>query len=185
MRFPLLLTMAVAVFCGGGIQGSDKIMYPAARRSQQTDLLHGVQVEDPYRWLEDTDSPETKAWIGAENTLTEGYLGQIPARQLIERRLTELWHFERYAASGPGRNAGFFKAGNRYFYLRNDGLQNQFALLPCHPQGRPVLWIEYAIERWYRCASRPGTLRQPRWEDASLRDFTLGLGLAGVAGARY
>ena len=104
--------------------------YPPARRSDQADVSHGVRVEDPYRWLEDADSPETKAWVASENALTEQYLAQIPARERIRKRLTELWNFERYA--------GFFKAGGRYFYLRNDGLQNQNVLyaLPS-VDGRP------------------------------------------------
>ena len=87
-----------------------QMSYPPARRSDQADVYHGVRIEDPYRWLEDADSPETKAWVGAENALTEKYLSQIPARERIRRRLTELWNFERYA--------GFFKEGQRYFYLR-------------------------------------------------------------------
>src|ERR1700704_2296804 len=94
--------------------------YPPARRSDQADTLHGVRVSDPYRWLEDADSAETRAWVTAENALTEQYLSQIPARERIKRRLTELWNFERYAS--------FFKESNRYFLLRNDGLQNQNVL---------------------------------------------------------
>jgi prolyl oligopeptidase len=97
-----------------------KMAYPPARRSDQADVLHGARVEDPYRWLEDADSAETRSWVTAENALTEQYLSQIPARERIKRRLTELWNFERYA--------GFFKESNRYFLLRNDGLQNQNVL---------------------------------------------------------
>ena len=108
--------------------------YPPARRSDQADVLHGVRVEDPYRWLEDADSAETRAWVTAENALTEQYLSQIPARDRIKRRLTELWNFERYA--------GFFKESNRYFLLRNDGLQNQnvlYTLPSLHGKERVLL----------------------------------------------
>src|SRR5690242_13928716 len=110
--------VAAAALLASGIAAVDKKMsYPHARRSDQADVLHGVRVADPYRWLEDPDSPETRAWVAAENKLTGDYLAAIPAKKKIEKRLTELWNFERYGS--------FFKAGGRYFYSRNDGLQNQ------------------------------------------------------------
>src|SRR5262249_45431106 len=117
----LMSSFAAAVLCGNWLAAADtKMTYPPARRSDQADSYHGVRIEDPYRWLEDADSTETKAWVTAENDLTNTYLRQIPGRQGILRRLTELWNFERYST--------FFRAGGRYFYLRNDGLQNQNVL---------------------------------------------------------
>src|SRR5438445_11823020 len=110
-----------AVLVGNGLEaGNNNMTYPPARRSDQADVYHGVRVADPYRWLEDADSSETKDWVTAENALTEKYLAQIPGREQIRRRLTQLWNFERYA--------GLFKEGGRYFLLRNDGLQNQNVL---------------------------------------------------------
>jgi prolyl oligopeptidase len=94
--------------------------YPAARASGQVDDYHGTPVADPYRWLEDTDSPETRAWIEAENRLTFDFLGRIPERGEIRRRLAELWDYPKCWA--PVRR------GDRYFQLRNTGLQNQDAL---------------------------------------------------------
>jgi prolyl oligopeptidase len=94
--------------------------YPQARRSEQADDYHGTVVADPYRWLEDPDSPETRAWVEAENALTFGFLEQIPARAAIQKRLTRLWDFERYGTPSL--------QGGRYFYGRNDGLQNQGVL---------------------------------------------------------
>ncbi len=91
--------------------------YPPARKSDQTDLYHGVKVADPYRWLEDLDSEETKAWVEAENKLTFNYLNEIPARAKIRERLTKLWNYERFGTP--------FHDGGRYFYSRNSGLQNQ------------------------------------------------------------
>ena len=91
--------------------------YPPARKSEQTDDYHGVKVADPYRWLEDLDSEETRAWVEAENKLTFSYLNEIPAREKIKQRLTKLWNYERYGVP--------FKEGNNYFYSRNSGLQNQ------------------------------------------------------------
>jgi prolyl oligopeptidase len=91
--------------------------YPPARKSDQMDDYHGVKVADPYRWLEDLDSEETRAWVEAENKLTFGYLSEIPARDKIKQRLTKLWNYERYGVP--------FKEGNNYFYSHNSGLQNQ------------------------------------------------------------
>ncbi len=98
----------------------DRLPYPEARRSDQSDDYHGVKVADPYRWLEDPDSPETRAWIEEENKLTFSYLEQIPQRDWIRERLTKLWNYEKYGV--PEQHGG------RYFYTRNDGLQNQAVL---------------------------------------------------------
>ena len=94
--------------------------YPPARKSDQVDDYHGVKVADPYRWLEDLDSEETHAWVEAENKLTFSFLNAIPQRAAIRERLTRLWNYEKYGAP--------FKEGNRYFYTRNSGLQNQSVL---------------------------------------------------------
>ena len=96
------------------------LQYPAARKSDVVDDYHGTRVADPYRWLEDPDSPESRAWIEAQNRLTAAYLAEIPARATIRERLTKLWNYPKYGA--PFRKAG------RYFFLKNDGLQNQSVL---------------------------------------------------------
>ncbi|MFQ6610009.1 MAG: prolyl oligopeptidase family protein [Fidelibacterota bacterium] len=94
--------------------------YPAAPRSDQVDDFHGTAVVDPYRPLEDLDAPETKQWVDAQNVLTESYLKQIPYREKIRSRLTELWDHPR--SSLP------FKRAGRYFQYKNSGLQNQSIL---------------------------------------------------------
>ena len=103
----------------GGATAS-KFSYPVARKSDQIDDYHGTKVADPYRWLEDADSAETRAWVQAENKITFGYLEQIPFRQAIKDRMTKLWNYERYTVP--------FKEGGRYFFTRNNGLQNQNVL---------------------------------------------------------
>jgi prolyl oligopeptidase len=95
-------------------------MFPATRQIDHVDDYHGTKVADPYRWLEDLDSPETRAWVESQNAVTFAYLTRIPAREQIRRRLTELWNFERFTLP--------VKRGGRYFYTRNDGLQNQNAV---------------------------------------------------------
>jgi prolyl oligopeptidase len=95
-------------------------VYPAAKKVGQLDDYHGTKVADPYRWLEDLDTADTKAWVEAQNRLTNAYLAEIPARKRIKERLTKLWNFERYGIP--------FREGDRYFYMKNDGLQNQYVL---------------------------------------------------------
>lgn len=94
--------------------------YPVTRAGDQVDDYHGVRVADPYRWLEDLDSAETAEWVQAQNELTSRYLDQLPERDAIRARLTELWDFERFGVP--------FRRGERVFYMRNDGLQNQAVL---------------------------------------------------------
>ena len=94
--------------------------YPTAPRGTQVDVYHGVSVADPYRWLEDMNSPQTAAWVKAENELTFGYLAGIPERAAIRSRLEQLWNYAKFSAP--------VKAGSRYFYTQNSGLQNQAVL---------------------------------------------------------
>jgi prolyl oligopeptidase len=115
----LILVFAVAVIAGGPENVS--LNYPKAKTVDQTDDYHGVKVADPYRWLEDTDSEDTRAWVEAENKLTFGYLEQIPYRSAIRERLTKLWNFERFTAPE--------QRGGHYFFEHNNGLQNQNVLL--------------------------------------------------------
>ncbi|MGB3208515.1 MAG: prolyl oligopeptidase family serine peptidase [Crinalium sp.] len=96
------------------------ITYPTSQTVNQVDDYHGTKVSDPYRWLEDVDSQETKAWVEAQNQVTFDYLNQITARSQIKQRLTQLWDYEKFSVP--------FKEGDRYFYFKNDGLQNQSVL---------------------------------------------------------
>ena len=94
--------------------------YPDFQRQNVVDQIQGVPVPDPYRWLEDDHSPQTEAWVTAQNELTFKYLARIPARPRIFDRMTELWNYEKYSIP--------FGWGGRYFFTRNDGLQNQAVL---------------------------------------------------------
>ncbi|NES83417.1 MAG: S9 family peptidase [Moorea sp. SIO2B7] len=99
---------------------SQPLNYPKSRKADQVDDYHGTLVADPYRWLEDPDSEETKAWVEAQNQVTFGYLSEIPTRETLKQRITKLWNYEKYSTP--------FKKGDRYFYFKNDGLQNQSVL---------------------------------------------------------
>ncbi|MBW4569072.1 MAG: prolyl oligopeptidase family protein [Tolypothrix carrinoi HA7290-LM1] len=96
------------------------LTYPSSPYSDRVDDYHGTTVTDPYRFLEDPDSEETKAWVEAQNKVTFGYLNEIPAREKIKQRLTKLWDYEKYSIP--------FQEGENYFYFKNDGLQNQSVL---------------------------------------------------------
>ena len=95
--------------------------YPKPRRADQVDDFHGTKVADPYRWMEDTASKDTQAWVEAQNKLTNSYLATISERDQIRNRLTEIWNYERYSA--PSKITDGF-----YIYSKNDGLQNQNVL---------------------------------------------------------
>ncbi|MEC4984892.1 MAG: prolyl oligopeptidase family serine peptidase [Oscillatoria sp. PMC 1068.18] len=96
------------------------IVYPESQKVDQVDNYHGIEVKDPYRWLENPDSEETKTWVEAQNQVTFGYLGKITAREKIQQRITQLWNYEKFGIP--------FQEGSRYFYFKNDGLQNQSVL---------------------------------------------------------
>ncbi|MGH9818742.1 MAG: S9 family peptidase, partial [Pyrinomonadaceae bacterium] len=113
--------LAISVLFAAGVYAQSSFDYPKARRGDQVDDYNGTKVADPYRWMEQTDSAETKAWIEAENKLTNGYLSTIPQRQKLKDRLTELINYERYSA--PSKITDNF-----YIYSKNDGLQNQSVL---------------------------------------------------------
>ena len=98
-------------------KAAEKISYPVTKKADQVDDYFGTKVADPYRWLEDDNAADVKEWVQAENAVTFGYLGKIPFRDKIKARLTEIFNYPRY--SSP------FRAGEYYFFYKNDGLQNQ------------------------------------------------------------
>jgi len=112
--------LLTGMFTSAAPAGAQTLQYPAARKSDVVDDYHGTRVPDPYRWLEDPDSPESRAWIEAQNRLTAAYLAEIPARRAIRERLTKLWNYPKYGTP--------FRKGRRYFFFKNDGLQNQSVL---------------------------------------------------------
>ena len=91
--------------------------YPETRKGNTVDTYFGTKVEDPFRWLEDDRSAETEAWVKAQNKVTFGYLEQIPFREELKNRLTELWNYEKISAP--------WKEGDWIYFSKNDGLQNQ------------------------------------------------------------
>ncbi len=116
-----------------------RLTYPSTATGPVVDDYHGTLVRDPYRWLEDVDAPATRNWIEAQNRLTFSYLERIPQRETIQRRLTALWNSPRYSVP--------FRKAERYFYLKNDGLQNH-----------AVLYVQDSLEGEPRVLLDPNTL---------------------------
>jgi prolyl oligopeptidase len=122
MKKQIVLSLfAVSLFaCKPEKQAAEKITlmkYPNTKKDSTTDNYFGNKIADPYRWLENDTSAETKAWVNAENKITQNYLEQIPYRADIKKRLTDLWNYPKESAP--------FKVGEYYFFTKNDGLQNQ------------------------------------------------------------
>jgi len=115
MRNKLFLFVLVFSFVGFA-----QIKYPETKKVSVVDDYHGVKVADPYRWLEDDNSEETKAWVNEQNRVTFDYLDKIPFRNKIKERFTEILNYPKYGAP--------FKAGEKYYFFKNDGLQNQSVL---------------------------------------------------------
>lgn len=121
-RSALLLALSALLFSTVPAQnGGAKLNYPKPKKVNQVDDYHGTKVSDPFRWMEDSKSPELQAWIEQQNALTDAYLASIPERDKIKARLTELWNYERYSAPAKVRDG-------MYIYSKNDGLQNQSVL---------------------------------------------------------
>ncbi len=115
MRLTTLLTAAVTMTATSAF--ADNIQYPVTRKSDQVDTYHGTTIADPYRWLEDDNSAETKAWVKVQNEVTEKLLLAMPQRVPTRKLYTDLYNFEKFGIP--------FQEGGRYFYSRNDGLQQQ------------------------------------------------------------
>jgi prolyl oligopeptidase len=116
--FRATLLLALLLFAAAGYAAdSGTLSYPVAARGAQVDDYHGISVADPYRWLEDIDSPASTRWVAAEGSLSRRFLDSIAGRESMTRRLKDVWNFERWTP--PVHH------GDHWFYTHNDGLQNQ------------------------------------------------------------
>ncbi|MBW7990089.1 MAG: S9 family peptidase [Planctomycetes bacterium] len=156
-----LFTVALvwgALFCGCRQLSPTEVQtggltYPQARRDSVVDVYHGTEVSDPYRWLEDADAKETQSWVAKQNELTSDFLSTVPVRRKIKTRLKKLMNYPRYSAP--------YKRGERYFYRKNDGLQNQ-----------SVLYIQQTLE------SQPAVVINP---NLLSKDGTVALSTTAVS----
>jgi prolyl oligopeptidase len=144
-----LVVFLVSVNCWAG--SGRTFNYPETTALDYHETLHGVRVPDPYRWLEDLNSEQTRNWIEAQNRVTFGYLETIEERTAIRERLTELWNYQRFGVP--------LRVGGRYFLTRNDGLQNQSPIYVLDDlQGKPRLLLDP------NALSEDGTVALTNWE---------------------
>ncbi|RYE50672.1 MAG: S9 family peptidase, partial [Sphingobacteriales bacterium] len=108
--------------------------YPKTNKIEVSDTYFGTTVKDPYRWLEDDRAENTKAWVEAENKVTQSYLSKIPFRDDIKKRLETLWNYEKFTAP--------FKEGVYTYFYKNDGLQNQYVLYRQKDKGTPEVFLD-------------------------------------------
>ncbi|MBS1523650.1 MAG: S9 family peptidase [Bacteroidetes bacterium] len=108
--------------------------YPQTKKVDTVDTYFGIAVPDPYRWLENDQAADTKAWVKEENKVTQDYLGQIPYRDAIHKRLEVLWNYEKYSAP--------FKEGKYTYFYKNDGLQSQAVLWRQIGDGTPEIFLD-------------------------------------------
>ena len=116
----ILITMTSIALLAAACGKKAQITYPEAERQDVTDNYFGQEVADPYRWMENDTSAQVAAWVEAENKVTQAYLQRIPFLQTLNRRLTALSDYEKVGMP--------FKKGGKYYFFRNDGLQNQSVL---------------------------------------------------------
>ncbi len=142
---PNLRFVTVAAILTGSIclaaPEEPRVKYPETKKVEVVDDYHGTKVADPFRWLEDDvrTSKDVAAWVEEQNKVTNAYLESIPEREYIKKRITDLFNFEKYSAP--------FKEGGKYFFSKNDGLQNQ-----------SVLYVQDSLEAEPRVVLDPNTL---------------------------
>ena len=148
-----LAVLATIIGVAGCAKETRSVKYPVTKTVEQVDDYFGVKVPDPYRWLEDDNAAEVKEWVKAENEVTFGYLGKIPFREKIRARLTEIYNYPRF--SSPVR------AGEYYFFSKNDGLQNQ-----------PVIYVQKGLEGTPEVFIDPNALSADGTVRANLAGFS-------------
>jgi prolyl oligopeptidase len=117
--FSLMMICFALVSCQNNDTSNSKdvIDYPETETVDTVDTYFGTSVKDPYRWLEDDRSEETEDWVKAQNKVTQAFLDKIPFRKALNKRLTEIWNYEKIGAP--------FEEGDYFYFYKNDGLQNQ------------------------------------------------------------
>jgi prolyl oligopeptidase len=137
MKSYLVLLAALLAAGQAGAQAvvtSKTLPYPQTRKVDTTTTYFGTKVADPYRWLENDQAADTKAWVQEENKVTQDYLGKIPYREAIRQRLTKLWNYEKYSAPT--------KEGRYTYFSKNTGLQSQYVMYRQLGTGTPEVFLD-------------------------------------------
>jgi prolyl oligopeptidase len=135
-NYPLLLAALLAASQAGAqaLVTTKTLPYPQTRKVDTVTTYFGTKVPDPYRWLENDQSADTKTWVQAENKVTQDYLGKIPYRNAIRDRLTKLWNYEKYSAPT--------KEGKYTYFSKNTGLQSQYVMYRQLGTGAPEVFLD-------------------------------------------
>lgn len=179
IQFGLKFFAAATVILGTAINSlslsspvSAQTKYPETKKLDVVDDYHGTKVADPYRWLENPDSQETKAWVDAQNKVTISVLDSIAEREKIRTRLSVLWNFEKYTPP--------VKRGKNYFYEYNNGLQNQSVLYVTEADRTPRQLLDP------NTLSKDGTINLAQWVPSDNGELlALGFGSAGSDWRRW
>ncbi|MCV2371175.1 prolyl oligopeptidase family serine peptidase [Roseateles oligotrophus] len=180
------LTLAVLTFLAlNQAQAQSAPTYPVSAKVEQTDSYHGTPVADPYRWLEDDNSEQTKAWVKSQNQVTDAFLAAMPQRLPVRKLYTDLYNFEKFGIP--------FKEGARYFWTRNNGLQQQAVLYTAKsPSDTPDIALDpntlskdgtaalggYAASRDGKLLAYGVAAAGSDWQTWKVRDLTTGRDLA-------
>ncbi len=132
--FYILIISAGLTYSGIAQTSKKMIDYPKTKKDSTVDTYFGTQVPDPYRWLENDLSEDTKSWVTEQNKVTQAYLSQIPYRDKIKQRLEKLWNYEKYSAP--------FKEGKYIYFYKNNGLQNQSVLYRQEEGKEPEIFLD-------------------------------------------
>jgi len=130
----LLALLAAGPASAQTMASTKPLPYPSTRRVDTTTTYFGTKVADPYRWLENDQATDTKAWVQEENKVTQDYLGKIPYREAIRQRLTKLWNYEKYSAPT--------KEGKYTYFSKNTGLQSQYVMYRQLGTGTPEVFLD-------------------------------------------
>ena len=137
MRSKLLLQAVVFILIACESNTKNELIavnYPETRQGETVDTYFGTEVKDPYRWLEDDRSEETEAWVKEQNSVTFGYLDNIPFREDLKNRLEKIWNYEKLGTP--------FKEGAYTYFSKNDGLQNQYVVYRQKDEEEPEVFLD-------------------------------------------
>ncbi|CAM1358136.1 Prolyl endopeptidase [Tenacibaculum litopenaei] len=138
LLFPVMAAGALLVACDNTNSSTSKqdiaVKYPETTKKPVVDTYFETKVTDNYRWLEDDRSPETEAWVKAENAVTFDYLKKIPYREQLKERLSALWNYEKVGTP--------FIEGDYTYYYKNDGLQNQYVIYRKDKEGKEEVFLD-------------------------------------------
>jgi prolyl oligopeptidase len=134
IKYSAVLAFSFIFTFSSAQKSTTALQYPTTEKGNHTDEYFGTKVADPYRWLEDDRSENTKAWVQKEVAFTKNYLDKIPFRAEISKQLKEIWNYEKISAP--------FEEGAYTYFYKNDGLQAQSVLYRTDKAGKTEVFLD-------------------------------------------